>query len=194
MVASQKPIAKKSPVAKKAAPAPAKKPVATKSAAASAPSAILEKPYQAPPLVGLTGDGKPFNAASLKGHWAVVYFYPKDMTSGCTIQANDFQAQSAQFAKLGSSVVGISKDSCASHQKFATKESLKFNLLSDENGTLCENYGVWKEKSMYGRKYMGIERSTFLINPSGMVVAEWRKVSVTNHVAEVLALLKLLQG
>lgn len=154
---------------------------------------MLEKPYKAPKILGKLGNGKAFSRKDLAGEWLVLYFYPKDMTSGCTVEANDFQAALSKFEKLGCSVIGVSKDSCERHVKFSQKEGLEFALVSDEDGSLCEDYGVWKEKSLYGRKFMGIERSTFLIDPNSKVVAEWRKVKVAGHVADVLATLKACQ-
>jgi peroxiredoxin Q/BCP len=117
----------------------------------------------------------------------VVYFYPKDDTTGCTLEAIDFTGKQAEFAAAGTTVIGISKDSVKSHDKFRAKHSLGIILASDENGTTCEDWGVWAEKSMYGKKYMGIERSTFLIDGSGTVAVAWPKVSVKGHVDEVLA-------
>jgi peroxiredoxin Q/BCP len=117
----------------------------------------------------------------------VVYFYPKDDTTGCTLEAIEFTARQAEFAAAGTTVIGISKDSVKSHDKFRAKHSLGIILASDENGTTCEDWGVWAEKSMYGKKYMGIERSTFLIDGSGTVAIAWPKVSVKGHVDEVLA-------
>ena len=121
-----------------------------------------------------------------KGKWVVIYFYPKDMTSGCTTEANDFQSHLDEFTQFGATVLGISKDSLSSHEKFATKHHLKFPLLSDGDGQACEAYGVFKEKKMYGRTYMGIERSTFLIDPEGKIAKVFPKVKVTGHVQQVL--------
>ena len=130
--------------------------------------------------------------ASLKNKPYVLYFYPKDDTSGCTAEACDFQENIGAFKKLGVTVIGISKDSLKSHEKFSKKYNLNFPLISDETCTMCEAFGVWIEKSMYGRKYMGIERSTFLIDAKGIVRNVWRKVSVTGHVAEVAQAIKEL--
>lgn len=116
----------------------------------------------------------------------VLYFYPKDNTSGCTKQAEAFQENLAKFKKLNTVVVGVSPDSLDSHKKFRDKFELKFYLLSDPEKKLAEAFEVWKEKSMYGRKYMGIERSTFLIKKGGEIVNEWRKVKVPEHVNAVL--------
>ncbi len=129
----------------------------------------------------------------LKGQWVVIYFYPKDMTSGCTTEANDFQAHLDEFTMQGAVVLGISKDSLLSHEKFATKFHLKFPLLSDGDGQVCEAYGVFKEKKMYGRTYMGIERSTFLVDPVGKVAKVFPKVKVTGHVDQVLKELAIRQ-
>ena len=124
--------------------------------------------------------------SALKGKKVVLYFYPKDDTSGCTAEACGFRDASPDYSGAGSVVIGISKDSVASHDKFKKKHELPFILASDAGSDVCEKYGVWVEKSMYGRKYMGIERSTFLIDKSGKIAKAWRKVSVTNHAAEVL--------
>ncbi len=128
----------------------------------------------------------------LKGKAVVLYFYPKDDTSGCTKEACDFRDNLPRFAKSKAIVIGVSKDSVESHKKFKTKHKLTFTLASDEDGKVCEAYGVWKEKSMYGRKYMGIERSTFVIDGAGVLRAEWRKVKVPGHADEVLAAIKAL--
>lgn len=125
-------------------------------------------------------------SAALKGKPYVLYFYPKDDTSGCTRQAVDFSEARAAFDALGVRIIGISADSVASHEKFAGKHSLSVTLASDEDRKTIADYGVWVEKSMYGRKYMGIERATFLIGADGRVVRVWRKVKVPGHAAEVL--------
>jgi peroxiredoxin Q/BCP len=128
----------------------------------------------------------------LKGKTVVLYFYPKDDTSGCTKEACDFRDGLPDFSKAKAVVIGVSKDSVESHKKFKTKHKLNFALGSDEDGKVCNAYGVWKEKSMYGRKYMGIERSTFVIDGAGVLRAEWRKVKVADHADEVLAAIKAL--
>ena len=130
--------------------------------------------------------------SSLRPGKVVVYFYPKDDTSGCTIEATDFTANLAAFQAAGTTVIGISKDSVKSHDKFVAKHGLGVILASDEQGTTCEDWGVWAEKSMYGKKYMGIERATFLIDGAGKVARAWPKVSVKGHVDEVLAAAKAL--
>ena len=135
-------------------------------------------------------DGSTVTLKSLKGKQVVLYFYPKDDTSGCTKEACDFRDSLAPIKKAGAVVLGVSKDGKASHQKFIAKYELPFALLSDEEVTVCTAYGVYKEKSMYGRKYMGIERSTFVIDATGRIKALFRKVKVPGHVDEVLAALK----
>ncbi len=124
--------------------------------------------------------------------FVLLYFYPKDMTSGCTAEAVGFTALKEDFAKLGVKILGVSKDSCARHQKFIAKENLTIDLLSDESCEMLENYGVWIEKSMYGRKYMGISRESFLINEEGSIVYHWTKVKAKDHPAEVLEFVKSL--
>jgi thioredoxin-dependent peroxiredoxin len=130
--------------------------------------------------------GETFSLAEAGGKNVVLYFYPKDNTSGCTLEATDFTARIADFAAANTIVAGVSKDSVKSHEKFRAKHGLDVILLSDESGDVCERYGVWVEKSMYGKKYMGIERATFLIDATGRVRRIWRKVKVPGHVAEVL--------
>ncbi len=121
-----------------------------------------------------------------KGQTVILYFYPKDMTSGCTQESCDFRDAFQKFKKRGVVILGVSKDSVDSHQKFKIKNSLPFPLLADVDGKACEAYGVWKEKSMYGRKYMGIERTTFIISPSGKILNIYSKVKVTGHVQAIL--------
>lgn len=141
----------------------------------------------APDAVFTAPDGKPRKASDYRGKMLVLYFYPKDDTSGCTKEAQEFSALCSEFADAGAVVVGISKDSEKSHAKFIAKYDLKVSLGSDESGDVCEAFGVWVEKSMYGKKYMGIERSTFLIDAQGKIARVWRKVKVPGHAAEVLA-------
>ena len=133
-----------------------------------------------------TDGGGKLTSDDLKGAKAVIYFYPKDNTSGCTKEAHDFRDLKTEFEAAGTRVVGVSKDSVQSHDGFKAKQDLNFTLVSDPDGTLCEAFGVWKEKSMYGKKYMGIERSTFLLDAEGTIRREWRKVKVTGHAQEVL--------
>jgi len=130
--------------------------------------------------------------SALRGSPVVLFFYPRDDTSGCTKENEAFTAMEGDFAALGVRVFGISKDSLASHEKFMTKKSLTVPLLSDETGTASEDFGVWKEKSMYGKTFMGIERSTFLIDADGRIAKEWRKVKVPGHAEEVLEAAKAL--
>jgi len=122
----------------------------------------------------------------LKGKTVVLYFYPKDDTSGCTAEACAFRDALPDFSKMEAEIIGISRDPVKSHDKFKAKYDLTFPLVSDEDGTVCEAYGTWVEKSMYGRKYMGIERSTFLIDGKGVIRNVWRKVKVPGHADEVL--------
>ncbi len=142
------------------------------------------------PAFKMDTDSGQVSLKDLKGKAVVLYFYPKDDTSGCTKEACDFRDNLPNFAKSKALVIGVSKDSVESHKKFKTKHKLTFTLASDEDGKVCEAYGVWKEKSMYGRKYMGIERSTFVIDGAGVLRAEWRKVKVPGHADEVLAAIK----
>lgn len=130
------------------------------------------------------GEGS-ITLSDLKGKAVILYFYPKDDTPGCTAESCDFRDNFAALKRAGAQVVGISRDSVKKHDKFKAKYDLPFPLASDEEGTVCEQYGVWIEKSMYGKKYMGIERSTFLIGADGKIAQIWRKVSVTGHVDEV---------
>jgi thioredoxin-dependent peroxiredoxin len=124
------------------------------------------------------------------GRWLVLYFYPKDSTPGCTIEGLDFNALLPKFRRLGADVVGVSRDSLKSHQNFCTKQGFKFELASDSDETLCDAFGVIKEKNMYGRKVLGIERSTFLIDPDGVIRQSWRPVKVAGHAQAVLDALK----
>jgi thioredoxin-dependent peroxiredoxin len=130
--------------------------------------------------------------SALRPGKVVLYFYPKDDTPGCTLEAQDFNARLAEFTAAGATVIGISKDSVKSHDKFCRKHGLSIILASDEAGTICEDYGVWLEKSMYGKTYMGIERTTVLIDGSGIVAQVWNKVSVKGHADEVLAAVKAI--
>jgi thioredoxin-dependent peroxiredoxin len=131
-------------------------------------------------------------SADGKGGNLVLYFYPKDMTPGCTLEGQDFRDLHAAFRRAKTKVLGISKDSCERHVKFRAKEKFPFELLSDEDEKVCRLFDVIREKSLYGRKFMGIERSTFLIDSRGKLVREWRKVKVKGHAAEVLEAAKQL--
>ena len=128
------------------------------------------------------------------GKWVVLYFYPKDNTSGCTKEAVGFTEKKAEFEKLGAVIVGVSPDSPASHARFIEKKDLEILLLSDPEHKVLTKYGVWQKKKLYGREYMGVVRSTFLIDPKGKVAAVWRKVKVKGHVDAVLEKLKELQN
>lgn len=123
--------------------------------------------------------------SSLRGGSVIIYFYPKDNTPGCTLESCGFRDAFPAFEKLDAKIIGISKCSVAKHDKFKAKYDLNFPLASDEHGDVCERYGVWKEKNMYGKKFMGIERATFLIDKNGRIANIWRKVKVKGHVAEV---------
>ena len=134
--------------------------------------------------------GSDVSLKSCRGRSVVLYFYPKDDTTGCTKEAIAFTQLTKQFQKHNAIILGVSKDDIKSHDKFIAKHALKIDLLSDIDGSLCKAYGVWVEKNMYGRKYMGIERSTFLIGPKGRVKEVWRKVRVGGHADQVLSSVK----
>jgi thioredoxin-dependent peroxiredoxin len=146
----------------------------------------------APDFTLPTDGGGKISLKGLRGKNVVLYFYPKDDTSGCTAEACGFRDQLPKFGKINATVIGISRDSVASHDKFKAKHDLPFTLAADDKGEVTERYGVWVQKSMYGRKYMGIERATFLIDEKGVVRQEWRKVKVPGHVDEVLKAVKAL--
>ncbi len=133
-----------------------------------------------------TGDQK-IRLADLKGSQVVLYFYPKDNTPGCTLEGQDFRDQHAKFKRHNTVILGVSRDSTATHAKFKDKQNFPFDLLSDSEETLCRLFDVIKEKNMYGKKVMGIERSTFLIDAAGVLRNEWRKIKVAGHVDEVLS-------
>ncbi|WP_420961816.1 thioredoxin-dependent thiol peroxidase [Brucella sp. IR073] len=130
--------------------------------------------------------GETVTLSGLRGEPVVLYFYPKDDTSGCTQEAIEFSRLKGDFDRIGVRVIGMSPDSVKKHDKFKTKHELAVELVSDEDKSVLQAYGVWVEKSMYGRKYMGVERTTFLIGPDGMITHVWRKVKVPGHAAEVL--------
>ena len=145
------------------------------------------------PAINLPRDGGALvNLSDFNGKPVVVYFYPRDDTSGCTKQAIGFTERLAEFDAAGAVILGISKDSVKKHDKFIAKHDLKVALLSDEEGDTCERYGVWKEKSMYGKSFMGIERTTFLIGPDGQIAQIWPKVKVPGHVDAVLDAVRAL--
>lgn len=147
---------------------------------------MLEAGTPAPDFTLPRDGGSNVNLGALRPSKVVLYFYPKDDTSGCTVEALDFTALGRDFAAADTLVLGISRDSVAKHDKFCAKHALGVPLLSDEDGTVCNAYGTWVEKSMYGRKYMGIERATFLIDATGQIAKVWPKVKVKGHAAEVL--------
>ena len=130
------------------------------------------------------------NEKSFLGKKTILFFYPKDMTPGCTKEACGFRDAYDEIISHGYNIYGVSKDSVASHNKFIAKHNLPFELISDDKNQLCSAFNVWQEKSMFGKKYMGIVRSTFIINDAGLIIKSWPKVSVTNHVSEVLAWIK----
>ena len=140
---------------------------------------------KAPSFLGLIDENKHLSLDDFKGKYLVIYFYPKDKTSGCTIESQSFRDYAKKFKAKDCSIIGVSRDSIKSHKSFQEKESLNFPLISDPDENMCNAYGVMKEKSMYGRKYMGIERSTFLIDPDGIIIKEWRGVKVPGHVEDV---------
>ena len=153
------------------------------------------KPGDAAPSCPLAVDGGGNLALSdLKGKIVVLYFYPKDSTPGCTREAIDFRDLKGEFDALGAIVIGVSRDSVKSHKGFKKKQDLNFPLLSDPDAMLAQSYGVWKEKKQYGRTFMGIERSTFLIDRQGVIRREWRKVKVDGHAREVLETARQLQA
>ncbi|MBD3677014.1 MAG: thioredoxin-dependent thiol peroxidase [Rhodobacteraceae bacterium] len=147
---------------------------------------MIETGDNAPEFILPRDGGSEVSLSAFRGKPLVVYFYPKDDTSGCTREALEFTARLAEFEALGATVIGVSKDTVSKHDKFRDKHDLGVILASDADSDVCERYGVWKEKSMYGKKFMGIERSTFLIDAEGKIAATWRKVKVPGHVDAVL--------
>ena len=146
---------------------------------------MIEQGGKAPAMTVTASDGGSVDLTA-PGQPLVLYFYPKDDTSGCTRQAQDFTAMAGDFAGAGAKIIGVSRDPMAKHDKFIAKYGLSVPLASDEDGRISEAFGTWVQKSMYGRKYMGMERATFLIGTDGTVVKAWRKVKVPGHAAEVL--------
>jgi thioredoxin-dependent peroxiredoxin len=159
-------------------------------------SMAIEAGRKAPAFALESDEGKRAALKDFAGkRWVVLYFYPKDDTPGCTTEACDFRDGIRAFTKLDAEVIGISPDSARSHAKFKQKHNLNFTLLADEDHSVCEKYGVWVEKSLYGRKYLGVERTTLLIEPGGKIVRVWEKVKVPGHVAQVAeALMEATSG
>ncbi|MEJ0005229.1 MAG: peroxiredoxin [Steroidobacteraceae bacterium] len=155
------------------------------------PKAVLDRKVPEFTLPS-TGAKDTWSLKAAAGCKLVIFFYPKDMTSGCTLEAQGFRDRAAAFHRAGTTIVGISRDSLLSHEKFRLKEKLPYTLLSDGDEKVCRLFDVIQEKSLYGRKYMGIERSTFLIDAKGYLRREWRKVKVNGHVEEVLEAAKCL--
>lgn len=145
---------------------------------------------KAPEFSALTSEEEQLSLKDLKGSWVVLYFYPRDNTPGCTIEAEEFSGLIEQFKELGAEVIGVSKDSCASHQKFVKSKKLKVTLLSDPESEIQKAYGVWRTKNFMGRSFKGTIRSTFLIDPKGKIAQVWDAVSAKGHAAEVLSTLK----
>ena len=153
---------------------------------------MVQEGDKAPDFELPTASGEMLKLSKLRGKPVVVYFYPKDDTTGCTAEAKDFTRLAPELKRAGVEVVGISPDSAESHKRFAAKYDLKVRLAADSDKAVALAYGVWVEKSMYGRKYMGVDRSTFLIDADGKVAKAWRKVKVSGHADEVLAAAKAL--
>ncbi len=151
---------------------------------------MLKEGTKAPAFTLLDDQDQKVSLKDFKGQTVILYFYPKDMTPGCTTEACDFRDNLNRLKKLNAVVLGVSKDSPETHRKFKKKEGLQFPLLSDENGKVCEAYDVWQEKSLYGRKFMGIVRSTFIIGPDQKLQKIFDKVKVNGHVDEILAYCK----
>ena len=157
-------------------------------------SDILEVGNKAPDFTIPNQDGKPINLEKLSGKWTVIYFYPRDDTPGCTIEANEFTELYSEFQDNDAVVIGVSPDNEAKHCKFIDKYDLKIELLADTEKTMLSDYGVWKEKSMYGKTYMGVVRTTYLINPDGNISEAWPNVKAKGHAEAVLNRLIDLKG
>ena len=153
---------------------------------------MLKDGDKAPNVILPLPDGSSTSVADQAGKILVLYFYPKDDTPGCTTEAQSFTALADDFARTGATIIGVSKDKPARHQKFIDKYGLTIRLASDSDDSICEAYGTWIEKTLYGRNYMGIDRATFLIDKDGMIAKIWRKVKVKGHAEEVLTAAKLL--
>lgn len=151
---------------------------------------MVEEGKKAPAFTAVDDKGEKISLKDYAGKKVVLYFYPKDMTPGCTTEACDFQENLTKIKRNGAVVIGVSKDSVARHEKFKGKYDLKFPLISDEDGKVCEKFGVWQLKKLYGKEYMGIVRATFLIGETGKVLKVWPKVKVKGHVDEVIEAIK----
>lgn len=147
---------------------------------------MIKPGNKVPKLAGATAAGGTLKLADLRGKWLVLYFYPKDNTSGCTREGQDFRDLYPQFKRRGAEVVGVSRDSAKSHANFAGKYQLPFPLIADTDEVWCKTFDVIREKTLYGRKYLGVDRSTFLIDPQGKLIKEWRGVRVPGHAQAVL--------
>lgn len=191
--ASKKAAVKKTAVKKTTVKKSARKKASIAKASQSA-SAMPAVGSKAPAFKGIDDSGAQVSLAQFSGRPVVVYFYPKDSTPGCTVEACDFRDSMSRLVAAGAAVIGVSRDSVASHVKFKTKYHLNFPLIADEDGKICESFGAWQEKSLYGRKFMGIVRSTFLIDGAGKIAAVWPKVKVDGHVADVLSQLAKIKG
>jgi peroxiredoxin Q/BCP len=154
---------------------------------------MVSEGQSAPDVQLVTDDGEKTTLKSLKGRIVVLYFYPKDDTPGCTTEAKDFSCMIGDFKKSGAEVIGISPDSTDSHKKFRKKHDLEVKLASDSDKSIAEAFGSWVEKSMYGKTYMGVDRSTFLVDKAGKVARVWRKVKVAGHAEDVLAAVKAMK-
>ncbi len=154
---------------------------------------MLSEGDPAPDVTQEGMDGQPISLADYRGQKLVLYFYPKDDTSGCTREAQDFTALAGEFENAGAWVLGVSKDDAKKHRKFTDKYELKIPLATDRDGSVCEAFGTWVQKSMYGRKYMGIERATFLVGADGSIERVWRNVKVPGHAEEVLEAARALK-
>ena len=154
---------------------------------------MIEQGTTAPDFTLPDQSGDDHSLSDFRGQWVILYFYPKDLTPGCTTEACNFRDDFPNFQNLNTTIIGISKDSTKRHAAFAGKYKLPFLLLSDESGDVCERYGVWQEKSLYGKKYMGIVRSTYLIDPQGTITRVYPKVKVKEHATELLNDLQALK-
>jgi thioredoxin-dependent peroxiredoxin len=178
----------------KAAPAPKKSAAKAPAAKPEVAPAGLAAGASAPIFSGAGDDGKLIDLAKFKGGPVVLYFYPKDDTPGCTTEAKDFTCLAAEFKAAGATIIGVSPDNAISHAKFVKKHALAVRLAADEDNVIATAYGVWVEKSMYGKTYMGVERATFLIDGKGKIAEVWRKVKVPGHADAVLAAVKALKA